>query len=216
MKQDKTSTQRFIEDNLSWFIDGVQEFEVAFDLKPSHIQVNEEAVKNGNLIRYINQQTGEPTETYYTEDYNPGKRKSTGIIYNKAEKNKHDKKGKEEQNTPYKTRIEFRLCRNNCEYLNLDNFNSDSSIDDVIKQYTPLLAIKYHNFFEGNIDLHVPKSYKHLKRIVKEAKEGKQRYRGPLKKTETLPKRKDKAGKEQMRQMVKRAFLEEMKSGENT
>ena len=207
-------TQQFILNNLGWFIDGVQELEISFDLKPSHIQVKEEAVKNGNMVQYVNQQTGVPTDTYYTDDYNLGKRKSTCIIYDKAEKNKHDRKSKEEQNTPYKTRIEFRLCRNNCEYLNLDNL--DGTNDEVIKRYTPLLGTKYKKHLEDNIELHVPKKYKNLKKIVKEADGGKQRYRGSLKKSEPLPKRKDDKGKEQMRQMVKQAFLKESNNAENT
>jgi hypothetical protein len=207
-------TLPFIYNNMSWFILYPQELEIAFDLKPKYIQVNEDAIENGDLVQYKNKKAGEITETYYTNDYRTKKRKSIGIIYNKAEKDQHDNKSKAEWHKQNSTRIEFRLCRNNSEYLNMNNFYG--YIDDVIKRYVPLLAIIYTNYFKGNVDIHVPKAYKHLSRIVKKGEENKHRYRGKLEKTEPIPKRLDNKAKTQMEIMVKRAFLEEQKKTGNS
>ena len=85
-------TLPFIIKYLPIFVWYVQQIEFAFDFLPSDIKVNEDAVRNGNLIQYRDYETKELTDNYYTPDYHDGKRKSIGIIYDKEKKDIHDRK----------------------------------------------------------------------------------------------------------------------------
>ena len=120
---------------------------------------------------------------------------------------------------PYAMRIEYRLCRNNNDYLHIDNLKG--SVDDVIKKYTPLLGVIHHNFFSEHIE--VTGTYnKHFNKVLKEAEKGggkNRRYRnGRLKKSTSIPQsplRSDTEGKERVQMELRRVFLEEMKNAQN-
>jgi hypothetical protein len=210
---DNVFTLPFVLKNLDWFVLYVQELEIAFDIKPTHITIRDESIEDGDLVQYVDHKNHEKTNTYYTSDYRQGKRKSIGIIYDKDEKNRRDKKPVKDRESICTTRLEFRLCRNNTPYLHLQNLFG--TIDRVIHNYTPLLAVMYKNYFLNNIEMKAPYSYRHLRKIVKEAHGGKQRYRGKLKKAEPLSKRHDNYGKEQMQKMIKRAFSKEVEGVKN-
>jgi hypothetical protein len=210
---DNVFTLPFIICNLNWFVVYVQELEIAFDIKPANIIVRDESIENGDLVQFVDHKKHEKTNTYYTGDYHQGKRKSIGIIYDKGEKNRHDKKPVKDRESIYTTRLEFRLCRNNTPYLHIQNLLDIPN--KVIKNFMPLLAVIYNNYFADNINMTVPYSYRHLKKIVEGTGGKKQRYRGNLKKAEPFPNRLDDKEKHQMKTMLKRAFLKEVEDAKN-
>ena len=122
--------------------------------------------------------------------------------------------------SPYTMRIEYRLCRNNNEYLHIDNLKG--SVDDVIKSYTPLLGIIHHNFLADNVD--VTANYnKHFNKIVKESSKGngnKRRYRsGTLKKSGSIPpypKNTETTEKLKAQEQLEGTFLKAMEDAQKT
>jgi hypothetical protein len=156
---DNNITLAFIYFYLHAFILYVQELELFFNFKKYHIIINDDLI---GLHRYY--KDGGPTETYYTDDNHKGKKNSKGIIYDWGAKQKHERKPQNEN--PYATRLEFKLYRNNTEWLHLDNLKG--SYFDIIKRYTPLLATIYTNYFAKNITLS-GREYGQFNRIVKAA-----------------------------------------------
>jgi hypothetical protein len=211
MFPDNVFTFSFILSQPGWFIMYVQQIEFAFDFLKDHVHISPEAVESGELVQYRD------TGTYYTSDYHKGKRKSVGIIYDKAEKNARDNKPMKVQAKAHGQRIEFRLCRNNSDYVNLDNLKGP--VNSVFNRYVDLLATIYHNFFMGSVEVE-GKHNRHFNRVVEKAAEGHSRYRGDkLKRSEPLPpnfgmKGEDK-GKRQMQKMIRGAFLREMREPRN-
>jgi hypothetical protein len=65
--------------------------------------------------------------------------------YNRREKLKQKKHipYEEIENMDYPARIEFSLCRDNCDYLNMHNLNG--SYENVFLQYLPFLARKWRD-----------------------------------------------------------------------
>ncbi|GAB1482882.1 hypothetical protein MASR2M78_16980 [Treponema sp.] len=118
---DNMYTLSFIYKNLDWFVLFVQELEFFFDFRPEDIVIDEDELnpnidgEGKQLIKY--------RSTFYSNDYRSGKRHSILKIYDRETKLKQDRsmKSQDISSHPYKSRLEFRLCRNNCEYLNIDD-----------------------------------------------------------------------------------------------
>jgi hypothetical protein len=199
-------TPMFVYRHLDWFVIGVQEVEFYFDIKPDNINVAGDAVENGDLIKV--------DHGYYTRDYKKGKhkRKSIGVIYDKAEKNRHDNHIKHEiiEEYPYKTRLEFRLTNRNCGYLNLKNFRGDYLT--IIKHFRVFLAIQYGLYFDNCVKIS-GRNNKQLGRIEKKSVNAGQRYRGKeLKKAlpiKVAQNARDDEGRIQMQKMFLRQFYRE-------
>jgi hypothetical protein len=211
---DNILTLPFIYSNLNWFVLYLQELEFNFDFKRTNIEIDDEACthEDSRLIKKYD-------TTHYTSDYRDGKTKSIGEIYDREVKDKKDlhKTKKAIEENPFKIRLEYRLCRNNCPYLHMDNIQGDYK--EVFKRYLPYLAIIYNNYFSGNITTN-GKSNKNFNRIKKEAAKGRLRYTGKkLKKSEPLPTEaelvKDRYGRRQMQEMILGQFLRKNNTGDN-
>jgi hypothetical protein len=205
-------TPYFVLNNLGWFVIGVQEIEFYFDLRPSHIRVNEDAVKNGGLVKVEN--------GYYTPDYKKGKtkRKSIGTVYDKGEKNKKDNhiKHSDIDAWPYKTRLEFRLTSRNCGYMSIENLRGPYG--EVIKRFTPYLAVQYGLYFKDNIEV-TGRENKNLVKIARKSESAGKRYTGKeLKKTEPVNADKNITNddaRKVMQRVIKTSFYKEKKDNEN-
>ncbi|WP_010260625.1 hypothetical protein [Treponema primitia] len=202
-------TPYFVTEHLDYFVTGIQEIEFYFDLRPCHITMNEE----GNLVKF--------DKGYYTPDYNKGKknkRKSIGIVYDKNEKNKKDNHIKRTNidNWPFKTRLEFRLTSRNCKYLSIENLRGPYS--EVIKRFTPYLAVQYGLYFKDNVKV-TGRDNKRLKQIVKKAESAGKRYTGKeLKKTESVNAAKNATNddaRKTMQRFIKAQFFREKRKEEN-
>jgi hypothetical protein len=199
-------TLMFVFANLNRFIYGIQEVEFYFDMRPQNITVDKSAVESGCLHEYKG--------TLYTRDYRNGKnkRKSIGIIYDKAAKNFKDNHIEHAiiKQYPYKTRLEFRLTNRNCQYLNLENLRGNYV--EIIKHFTPYLAIQLSRWFGDYIGIS-GRDNKKLKVIVRKSKDCGSRYRGDeLKKSSVIrveEKARDNKGREQMQRMMRRQFYRE-------
>ena len=175
-----------ISQNMYAFILGVSQVEFCFDFPKGKVRINKEAVENGDIIQYKNND-GNPTETYYTNDYEADKRKSSFCVYNKREKLKHDNQNKQDtiDDMNVETRIEARLGRDNCPYLDIDNLHG--SYEDIFKQFQPFLGVLYYNYLFGNVDVK-GKGNTHFTRLVRSARKGKTKYynRQRLQKSEPI------------------------------
>jgi hypothetical protein len=204
-------TQMFVLNNLNWFVVGVQEAEFYFNIRPKNIVVTEDAVETGSLTDFKG--------SLYTTDHHKGKNKrdSVGIIYDKEAKDRKDNhiKHKTLEQYPYKTRLEFRLATRSCQYLNLENFKG--IYHDIIKRWTPYLAIQFAKWFGGCVEIN-GRDNKRLKRIVKKAESCGTRYRGDELKKSSAIKVEEKAletdGRKQMQRMLVRQFHRERKDAE--
>jgi hypothetical protein len=179
-------------------------------MKSRKVNVADDAVETGDLIK--------AEHGYYTRDYKGGKhkRKSTGVIYDKAEKNRQDNHIKHEviDDYPYKTRLEFRLTNRNCGYLSLENLRGDYRT--IIKRFRGFLAIQY-GLYLGNCVKITGRDNKQLRRIEKESVDAGQRYRGkklekasPIKVNQNIQ---DNEGRTQMQKMVLRQFYRGQENG---
>jgi hypothetical protein len=157
--------------------------------------------------------------SYYSNDYYVKKKpnKRTGKtsrkivthsrvhLYNKKEKDIIDNQisHKVLDKNPNEIRLEFKLFRDNCNHLSLENISGDYKT--VLKNYTPLLAVNYNNNVLGNIQIK-GKGNKELTKVIRKSKEGGTRFRGKnLVPTEPIPEW-ARSGKkdytDQMRQMI--------------
>jgi hypothetical protein len=114
-------------------------------------------------------------------------------------------------------RLEFRLCRNNCRYMNMLNFMGTYAA--LFKRLLPYLATLYNAYLKGFITTN-GKSNKHFNRIKMKAGTDRVRYTGKrLRKTEPIPDdkklAKDESERRRMREVILGRFLAEGKSGEN-
>jgi hypothetical protein len=199
-------TLAFVYNNLKWFILGVQELELYFDIRRSNILVDDDAVDNGDLIKVHN--------TFYTPDYRGGKhkRKSIGIIYDKDEKNRRDNHISHQtlDKYPYQNRLEFRLNSMNCKYLSVDNLRGDYK--EIIKRYCGYLGIQYGLYFRRCVEI-TGRDNKQLRKVVRISRDAGKRYRGKeLKKTSPIkvsPRDLDNEGRERMQTILLRQFYSE-------
>ena len=142
----------------------------------------EEARKNDGFFS-LTDENGTPTHTYYSCDYMPATDNKNGIksticIYDKEQRDIAtivNQKGitreqifEKIQNHKWKMRLEFRLSRDNCVYLNPQNLNG--TYLQVLNRYLELLAILYNRFCREKVYVVINNNPK-LKKVVKKADE---------------------------------------------
>jgi hypothetical protein len=215
---DTIFTLPFIRDNLEWFV-SMSELEMYFDTKRNDVLIDKKTVETNDLIKIVDQKTY--ATTYYSNDFRgDGKhyRKSIISIYDKETKDLKDNHIAHEviKQHPYKTRIEFRLCRSNCRYLSIDNLAG--TFDQIFKRYYPYLAILYNSYLNGNVITTERKKYKQLNKVLDEAREKmKTRYtRKELRRSEPVITHSKKEARDQMKHMILGAFLLEQENAENS
>jgi len=171
---------------MNCFILGVSQVEFYFDFPKGKVSVESTPIKNDDIIQYMDKD-GIFHETFYSNDYEPGKRKSSFCVYNKYFKLIHDRhlsyKAIDEMNVEY--RIEARLSRENCPYLDL--YNLSRTYEDIFKRFKSFLAIQYYNYLYGFIEV-TGKSNTYFARLLREADKEKTKYfnRNRLMKSEPI------------------------------
>lgn len=164
----------------------ITEAEFYFDMRPSEIVVNEnraslsihEAKEKQGLIRFTDD-NHIPTSTFYSYDYNswigkdgkPNVVKSTVCFYDKLEKDRAvANQYTFEQLNAHKERyrLEYRLNKTNCAYLNFLNF--DGTYNVVFNNYLNFLAVMHNRFIKlhNNLYFKLRKDNKY-ERIIKQA-----------------------------------------------
>ena len=117
---------------------------------------------------------------------------------------------------PYQIRLEFRLNRSNCHYLNLLNFYGH--YNEIIKRFIPYLTTLYNVYFKDYITTK-GKSNTQFNRIKAKAENGRVRYTGKMRKAESVTecRKMVKQGTERnkIKEMVLGKFYEKMKSSDN-
>ena len=172
------------------YIVHVTEVEFYFDderknlwVKKNHAFHNiEEARKNDDFFS-LTDENGNQTHTYYSCDYMPATDNKNGVksticIYDKEQRDIAtivNQKGitreqilEQIHNHKWKIRMEFRLSRDNCVYLNLQNLNG--TYLRVLNRYLELLAILYNRFCREKVYIEINNNPK-LKKVVKKAEE---------------------------------------------
>ena len=169
------------------YIVHVTEMEFYFDNERKHLWVPsnkssknlDEAKEKWLFFQYCTE--GNPTPTYYSNDYiptspNKAATPSTTTIYDKELRDLSTiilKKGQTRdmaesmiRNHPWKTRLEFRLSRDNCQYLALQNLNGNYF--QVLGRYKELLAVIYNRYC-SNVIVYDKRTNPALDRIVNKA-----------------------------------------------
>jgi len=176
----------YISQNMNVFVSSVSHAEFFHDFPKGKVTVDKDAVDNGDIVQYKDKD-GNLTDTYYSNDYEAGKRKSSFCVYNKREKLLHDRniKRKTIDDMNVETRIEARLGRENCSYLDIANFTG--TFEDIFKRFQPFLAVLYYNYLSGHVDVK-GKGNTHYTRLVRSAQKGKTKYfnRQRLQKSEPI------------------------------
>lgn len=142
----------------------------------------EETRKNDGFFS-LTDENGNQTHTYYSCDYMPATDNKNGVksticIYDKEQRDIAtivNQKGitreqilEQIHNHRWKMRLEFRLSRDNCVYLNLQNLNG--TYLQVLNRYLELLAILYNRFCREKVYVVINNNPK-LKKVVKKADE---------------------------------------------
>lgn len=132
--------------------------------KTNRVTTNIISAKENNFLFQYTNPDGEITKTFYSCDYIPASDKKSAIpssvtIYDKEQRDLCTivrKKGisiKQQIEAitkhPWKTRLEFRLNRNNCSYLNIQNFRG--TYFQILGRYKECLAILYNYNCRPNI-----------------------------------------------------------------
>ena len=169
------------------YIVHITEIEFYFDNERKHLWVPsnkssvnlDEAKEKWWFFQYCTD--GIPTQTYYSNDYMPTTPNKAAIpstitIYDKELRDLSTivlKKGQTRdlvesmiRNHPWKTRLEFRLSRDNCPYLALQNLNG--TYFQILGRYKELLAVLYNRYCYDTI-IYDKRSNKELDRIVNKA-----------------------------------------------
>ena len=179
-------TFMFVLQNMEYFILGVSQVEFFFDFPFGKVSVAPAAIENGDIIQYKDK-SGNLCETYYTNDYEKGKTKSSFCIYNKYIKLIKDRhishKAIEKMNVEY--RIEARLTRGNCQYLDLVNLTG--TFEDIFKRFKPLLAVLYYTRLYGCVEV-TGKSNTYFSRLIRQVEKERVKYfnKNRLKKSEPI------------------------------
>lgn len=171
------------------YLDHISEVEFYFDhtrkdgwfITTHSSSTIDEAKHNHTFYRYTDE-NNQITDTYYSWDYIPetetrSRKVSCISIYDKEKKDLETIIRKagitvEEQKQvilahPFKTRLEFRLSHENCQYLNTINFNG--TYNQVLRNYSELLAVLYNAFCRNNIQYQSGSNLA-LDRIIRKAK----------------------------------------------
>ncbi|GHT87135.1 hypothetical protein FACS1894137_13840 [Spirochaetia bacterium] len=160
--------------------------------RPENVSLVDDAIENGDIVRYYDKIAKEYTQTFYSADGNQAKgRKALVIDYDKSKKDIEKRKvsQKEWAGNPYKKRLEFRLYSNNCLWLHW--YNLRGNYFDIFKRYSYLLAAIYNNHIYGKIEIK-PGETKQFKKMMRKATairdSGACRYQGErLKQMEPIP-----------------------------
>jgi len=164
-------TFMFIFQNLEYFV-GVSQVEFFCDFPKGKVSINPIALTNKDIIQYRDNK-GILHETFYSIDFESGK--SIFCVYNKFLKHIHDRhishKKIAEMNVEY--RIEARLTRDNCTYLDLANLTG--TYEDIFKRFKPLLAVMYYKYLYGCVEV-VGKSNTYFQRLMREVQKEKLKY----------------------------------------
>lgn len=149
------------------YIEHISEVEFYFDNRNqdlwvirSHASPNIDVAKQNNyFFQFVN--NGNQTNTFYSSDYIPATSTRSAVpsritVYDKEQRDLTtivrrkgitlDEQKQAILNHPWKTRLEFRLSRENCKYLNLQNFNGTYS--QILSRYTECLAVFYNSCCE--------------------------------------------------------------------
>jgi hypothetical protein len=179
-------TLMYILQHMYVFISGVSHVEFYHDFPKDKVAIDKDAIENGDIVQYKDKD-GNPTDTYYSNDYEAGKRKSSFCVYNKREKLLQDNNIKHDtiDDMNVETRIEARLGRENCPYLDIANFTG--TFEDIFKRFQPFLGVLCYNYLFGHVDVK-GKRNTHYTRLVRSAQKGKTKYydRKGLKKFEPI------------------------------
>jgi hypothetical protein len=169
-------TYCFIINNLGYFVFGVSQIEFFFDFPQGKVSANQEAIENGDIKQH--------KDTIYSNDNNS---RNNICVYNRRNKLLHDRHISREKidMMGVEYRIEARLSRENCPYLDLANLSGN--YEDIFKRFLPFLAVLFYNHLYSHVEVK-GKANTYWTRLVRNAKKGKTRYidRGKLKKSEPV------------------------------
>ena len=171
----------FIKNNINWFVLCIHEVEFYFNLLRKSVIVNEDAVERNELIQF--KENGIGQYSYYSNDYRAAERrnKKTGKISRNIKRHSlihlYDKKAKnlkdnhinheELEKDKHEIRLEFKLFRDNCKFLSLENFNGN--FYKILSRFNPLLAIIYNQKVLGKIQIKGKKN-KELANVIRISK----------------------------------------------
>jgi hypothetical protein len=209
-------TLMFIANNIDYFILGVSQIEFYFDFPKNKISLDSDAIENGDVIQFIDKD-GDPKDTYYSNDYIPNKRISSWIVYNKRVKYLHDNHIKHEkiENQNIEHRIEARLNRENCPYLDINNLVG--TYEDIFKRFKPFLAVLFYDYLYDYVTVK-EKSNTYYARLIRKAKEGKTKYynKNRLRKSEPVKEvPKNGTAKKQMQKMILENYYRDVENAKN-
>jgi len=212
---------KYIYENLNFFIVGVNCIEIFFSMLRKNVNINREAIKNGKLLQF--NENGEYTYSYYSTDYKVKRVKNTNNktpdkettkkvirhsrvhIYDKKNKDLLDNhiKYSDLGKNPYEIRIEFKLFRDNCNFISLDNLKG--TWIDILLRYIELLATIFNRYIKNNIEI-TGRNNIDFNKIVRKAKTVGKRYTGK-KLIKTVPISKEKMNEklddsDQMKHMI--------------
>lgn len=206
----------FVLQHFDYFVLGVSQIEFYFDFPKNKVSIDPDAIENGDVIQFANKD-GTPTDTFYSNDYIPGKCDSSWIVYNKRLKHIHDNRIKRNkiENMNVEDRIEGRLNRENCSYLDIHNLAG--TYEDIFKKFLPFLAVSFyvHLFPFTTVK---GRSNTHYGRLVRKAREGKRQYfnRNRLVKSEKVQKIPENGtARKQMQKMILENYYKDMENAKN-
>jgi hypothetical protein len=164
----------FIYEYLDYFVFYIAELEFFFDFMPQDIVIDEN--ENDPDVSDDEKVFKHPYKTTY---YTKGTKDNIGIIYDRHEKLKHTNQTthKKIEDNPYSIRLEFRLSRNNCRYLSLENI--DGTYDEIFNKYLLYISGLYSRYFDDGVYIQA-KKYFYFNKIYQECKKRKRVTRDNL------------------------------------
>ena len=157
---DTMFTPYFIYKNHGWFVLNVVALEFYSSWSKDEIDIDHDmtektldaAKENGCLYQYVNKETKEVTDTFYSNDKARNSYdRSSFIIYDKQKKDIRDNQIPRDVVTgnPKSIRTEFRLYADNTDWLHWDNLRGDYQA--IFNRHKDLLAVIYSNYIKGCI-----------------------------------------------------------------
>ena len=208
-------TMWFAINNLNCFILGISQVEIYFDFPLGKVMINQDAIENG-IIKQYKTLDGIPTETYYSSDNSQDR--NIFCIYNKREKLIHDNRTKHKDINESKIgyRIEARLSRENCFFMDIDNLRG--TYDEIFKRFLPFLSVLYFRYLYDIITV-IGKSNAYFNRMLWNAKKCKVQYnnRGRLVKAKPIQEQmpENGTGRKQMEKVLLEKYHMEVENAQN-
>jgi len=183
-------------------------------------------------IKNSNSKNEDEQNVYYSEGYNENNdininvdnseekltkkiiRNSIVHIYDKVAKYYKDNQMKHKELTEYEypIRFEFKLFRNNNDYMSIKNIKGN--YNEVLSRYLELLATIFNRYIYGNVEVK-GKSNKEMAKVIRKSREVGTRYRGKkLVKTEPIPRDKMNGKHDDNDQMKYMILEQKMRIGE--